>query len=131
RPPGPGVPGAAGGPGGGRARHRRPGGRAVHGRRVRARDTARLAPRRTALRHRRGRLARLRMPDAPPSIPAGEGKPGTRARPRAAAALRVRARGRRTLALAARDLADEGSPLLDHVPHDPGPMTPVTRLPRL
>ena len=48
-----------------------------------------------------------------------EAPDGTPARARPRAALGVRAAGRCALALAARDLSDEGAPLLDHVADDP------------
>src|SRR5262249_5924521 len=94
--------------------------RAVHGRGVRARNPAGMASRRAELRDRRRSLARVAVPDASPSLPAREAHAAAVPRADPRAALRVRVPRRRALAMAARDLADQGAALLDHVPHAPG-----------
>jgi len=77
-----------------------------------------MASRRPSDRQRGRRLARVAVPDAPAPVSARAAREVTLPRARPRAALRVRAAKRRALAMAARDLADEGAPVFDHVRRD-------------
>jgi hypothetical protein len=83
-------------------------------------NAARLAPRRSSLRNRRRHLAGVAVPDAAPAVSAREAWEGARACAGAGATLGVHPAGRRQVAVAARDLADQGAPLLDHFSDDEG-----------
>src|SRR5690606_21269567 len=84
-------------------------------RRVPGRRAARLASRRADLRDRRRRLAPRSRADAVSALSAFARPPPSGVRARPGAAIAVRARRRCALAMAACDLADEGSALFDHV----------------
>src|SRR6266704_874263 len=98
-----------------RRRCRHDGGSARHA--LPARRRHRLASRRAGLRRRRRRLAARRVPV---SFPAGPRRGPTDARGDAGAALGLRARRRRALAVAARDPSGARGALLGHLQDAPG-----------